>query len=85
MWEASFPELQKQLDEALKKNDPLLDAKLIKEELKLAKVVTDKPVVVGAGAGAGAGVGAIGIGVAGALYFRKRKKQNLAEEKQNST
>jgi hypothetical protein len=74
--------LQQQLDEALKKNDPLLNAKLIKEELKVAKVVKDKPIVV---AGAGAGVGAIGIGVAGALYFRKRRKQNSTEEKQNST
>jgi hypothetical protein len=78
-----FPELQKQLDEALKKNDPILEAKLIKdkEELKLAKVVKEKPQVVAAGVGAGA----IGMGVVGALYLRKRRKQNKTEEKQSST
>jgi LPXTG-motif cell wall-anchored protein len=37
-----------------------------------------------AGLGAGA-IGAIGIGVAGALYLRKRRKQNKTEEKQSST
>jgi hypothetical protein len=79
-WEQqAAPELQKQLDEALQKKDPLLEAKLVKEEKKLevAKVVQEKPVVAGVGAGA-----VVGVGVVGALYLRKRK-QNTHEEKQN--
>jgi len=71
-----FPELQKQLDEALKKNDPILEAKLIKdkEELKVANFVKEKPVVA-----AGVGAGAVGVGVVGALYLRKRRKQKTTE------
>jgi hypothetical protein len=68
-----YPKLQKQLDEALQKNDPILEAKLVEEkkELNVAKLVKEKPAV------AGVGVGAVGIGVVvGALYFRKRKKQS---------
>jgi len=67
-----FPELQKQLDEALKKNDPILEAKLIKDEPKGAKIVNiakEKSKEL---------VAAIGIGVAGvtgALYFRKKKQR----------
>jgi hypothetical protein len=83
-WEQQVaPELQKQLDEALKKNDPILEAKFIKdkEELKVANFVKEKPVVAGA---VGVGAGAVGVGVVGALYLRKRK-QNPPEEKQNST
>jgi hypothetical protein len=76
-------ELQKQLDEALKKNDPILEAKLVKEEtLQIAQIVKENKVVAGA---VGAGAGAVGVGVMGALYLRKRRKQNLTEEKQNST
>jgi hypothetical protein len=80
-WEQqNLPKIQKQLDEDLKKNDPILEVKLVKneEKLKLAKVVKEKPQVVAAGVGAGA----VGVGV-GALYLRKRRKQNLPEEKQN--
>jgi hypothetical protein len=78
-----FPELQKQLDEALQKNDPILEAKLVEEkkELNVAKFVKEKPQVVAAGVGAGA----IGMGVVSALYLRKRRKQNKNQEKQSST
>jgi hypothetical protein len=76
-------QLQKQLDEALKKNDPILEAKLIKEEPAPVRIFKENPKTI---ATAGAGVGAgLGIGIAGALYFRKRRKQNSTEEKQNST
>jgi len=70
-----YPELQKQLNEAFQKNDPILEAKLVEEkkELNVAKLVKEKPAVVAGAMGAGA----VGIGVAvGALYFRKRKKQS---------
>jgi hypothetical protein len=70
--EKTIKELKPMLDEALKKNDPLLNAKILKEEnTKLVKSIKEKPQVVGAGVGAG-----IGIGVVGALYFRKRRKQS---------
>lgn len=82
-----FSKVQKQPEEVLKNNDPVLETNLIKDEkeLKLAKVLKEKPTVV-AGAGLGAvGLGAVGIGVIGALYFRKRRNQSSTEEKQNST
>ena len=65
-------QLQQRFDEALKKNDPLLEARFIKEDLTLVKIIKEKPKVV-AGVGAGAVIGITGI--AGTLYFRK-KKQN---------
>lgn len=80
--EEVLKQLQQQLDEALKKNDPLLYAKLIKEDPAPVRIIKENPKTI---ATAGAGVGAIGIGVAGALYFRKRRKQNSTEEKQSST
>jgi hypothetical protein len=76
-----YLELQKQLDEALKKNDIILETKLIKEEPpQIAKIVKENKVMAGA---VGVGAGAVGMGVIGALYLRKRRKQNLTEEKQN--
>jgi len=80
-----YPELQKQLNEAFQKNDPILEAKLVekKKELNVAKLVKEKPAVAGA-VGVGAVGGAVGI-VAGALYLKRRRKQNKTEEKQSST
>jgi hypothetical protein len=73
--EAIIKELQTVLEEALKQNDPLLNAKLLQEDPAIVKIVKNKTV-----ATAGVGVGVIGIaGVAGTLYFRK-KKQNKKEE-----
>jgi len=70
--EQLFSELQKQLDEALKNNDPILEAKLIKEEnIGLVKIFKEKSVL-----GAVAGGAVIGVaGVTGALYFRKKKQK----------
>jgi hypothetical protein len=85
MWEQQgFKELQKQLDEALQKNDPILEAKLIKATAEPAKIVQK---IKEAGAvGAVGAVGAAGaVGVAGALYLRKRRKQNKTEEKDTQT
>jgi hypothetical protein len=70
--EKIIKELQPTFEEALKKNDPLLEAKLLKEEPYIVKIVKDKPVAA-AGIGAGAVLGITGVAVT--LYFRK-KKQN---------
>jgi len=69
--EELIKQLQQRFDEALKKNDPLLNAKLVKEDTVLVKIIKEKPKAVGAGAGAVIGI----AGVAGALYFRKKKQK----------
>jgi hypothetical protein len=73
--EKLIKELQGSFEEALKKKDPLLDAKLVKEDTVLVKIIKENPKAPKA-AGAGAGGAVIGIaGVAGALYFKKKKQK----------
>jgi hypothetical protein len=67
--EEVLKQLQQQLDEALKKNDPLLYAKLIKEEPAPVKIIKENSKTIGAAGGAVIGL----AGIAGALYFRKKK------------
>jgi hypothetical protein len=53
----------------LKKNDPILNAKLIKEDPAPVKIIKENPKKIGAAGGAVIGL----AGIAGALYFRKKK------------
>jgi len=69
--EELIKQLQQRFDEALKKNDPVLNAKLVKEDTVLVKIIKENPKAAGAGAGAVIGI----AGVAGALYFRKKKQK----------
>jgi hypothetical protein len=76
--ERMIKELHPLLDEALKKNDPLLNAKLLKEEPAIVKIVKEKPM---AAVGVGAGIIGIGItGIAGSLYLRKKKQSQKQDQ-----
>jgi hypothetical protein len=66
-----FSKVQKQPEVGVK--NTVLETKLDEKELKVAKVLKEKPAVV---AGVGLGAGAVGVGVVGALYLRKRKLKN---------
>jgi hypothetical protein len=63
--------LQPQFEEALKRNDPILEARFLREDNAIVKLIRDpnlRTTATGMGAGA-----VLGAGVASFLFFRKRK------------